>query len=104
MSLTGRIAQNTKQICLRSICTFQQTPAFIGCRFICREFLGERTDNSAAFLTPIAPDAVVYGSGDDAVVLSKEQAAQLYALNMAQYGDLKTRLLAINAGEWGAAV
>ncbi|GAB4821531.1 hypothetical protein N2152v2_008577 [Parachlorella kessleri] len=67
-------------------------------RFICREFLGERTDTSAAYLIPISPDAVVYGSGDDAVVLSKEQAAQLYALNMAQYGDLKTRLLAINAG------
>ncbi len=38
------------------------------------------------------------------MVLSKEQAAQLYALNMAQYGDLKTRLLAINAGEWDTLV
>ncbi len=33
------------------------------------------------------------------MVLSKEQAAQLHALSMAQYGDLKARLLAINAGE-----
>lgn len=122
-------------------------------RFVCREYLGDRAENSAAFLAPIDPDAVVYGSGNEAVVLSKQQvccaapccavlccahpafvlslvvlrakgiglgtaagpngpiqatlcivawaplqAARLYAMNMQQYGELKTRLMAINAG------
>ena len=53
-------------------------------RFVCREAVGERADKAAAYLTPVPPGAVVYGSGDAAVVLSREQAAQLYSLNMEQ--------------------
>lgn len=41
------------------------------CRFVCRESLGEGGDEPAAYLQPVPPGAVVYGSGDAAVVVSK---------------------------------
>ncbi|KAL4427631.1 hypothetical protein ABPG75_001720 [Micractinium tetrahymenae] len=66
-------------------------------RFVCREALGEGGAEAAAYLRPVPPGAVVYGSGDAAVVVSKAQAAQLYRLNMAQYRQLKAQLVAATA-------
>mmetsp|Transcript_6311 Transcript_6311/g.17642 ORF Transcript_6311/g.17642 Transcript_6311/m.17642 type:complete len:323 (-) Transcript_6311:587-1555(-) len=41
-------------------------------RFICRERMGEgMRDRSAAYLTPVPEGAVVYGSGESAVIVSK---------------------------------
>lgn len=39
-------------------------------RFVCRERLGAG-GHSAAFLSPVPADCVVYGSGDAAVILTK---------------------------------
>ncbi|EFN54594.1 hypothetical protein CHLNCDRAFT_135440 [Chlorella variabilis] len=75
-------------------------------RFVCRESLGEG-GQAAAYLLPVPADAVVYGSGDAAVAITKasmplasppdEQAAHLYSLNMQQYSELKGQLLAATA-------
>jgi hypothetical protein len=62
-------------------------------RFVCRELLGGG-GAPAAHLRPVPPGAVVYGSGDSAVVLSKAEASQLHAWNMQQYSDLKAQLMA----------
>lgn len=40
-------------------------------RFVCRAALGEGGEQPAAYLKPVPPGAVVYGSGDAAVVVSK---------------------------------
>jgi hypothetical protein len=40
-------------------------------RFICREHLGSKRGNGAAFMSPVPAEAVVYGSGSNAVVLSR---------------------------------
>lgn len=40
------------------------------CRFVCRESLGEG-GQAAAYLLPVPADAVVYGSGDAAVAITK---------------------------------
>lgn len=40
-------------------------------RFVCRDVLGGRGPRPAAWLTPVPAEAVVYGSGDAAVILSK---------------------------------
>lgn len=40
-------------------------------RFVCRKRLGGRKGEPAAYLTAVPPGAVVYGSGDSAVILSK---------------------------------
>ncbi len=39
----------------------------------------------------------MYGSGDSAVVVTKERAAQLYSLNMQQYAEMKGQLIAATA-------
>ncbi len=41
------------------------------CRFVCREALGEGGREAAAYLRPVPPGAVVYGSGDSSVVVTK---------------------------------
>lgn len=40
-------------------------------RFVCRDTLGGRGAQPAAWLTPVPAEAVVYGSGEAAVILSK---------------------------------
>eukprot|EP00878_Enallax_costatus_P020136 GHUV01021268.1.p3 GENE.GHUV01021268.1~~GHUV01021268.1.p3 ORF type:complete len:134 (+),score=37.81 GHUV01021268.1:691-1092(+) len=40
-------------------------------RFVCRKRLGGRKGDPAAYLTPVPPNAVVYGTGDTARVISK---------------------------------
>uniref|UniRef100_A0A383VRU7 DUF7755 domain-containing protein n=1 Tax=Tetradesmus obliquus TaxID=3088 RepID=A0A383VRU7_TETOB len=62
-------------------------------RFVCRKRLGGRKGEPAAYLTPVPPDAVVYGSGEGARVITKEQAAVLQAMSLADYSALKSRLL-----------
>ncbi|KAK9844120.1 hypothetical protein WJX81_005003 [Elliptochloris bilobata] len=82
-------------------------------RFVCKESLGSR---GAAFLSPVPAGAVVYGSGEEAVVLTREQAALLHELGMIDYMSLKDRLLAAttalviagtclaySVGDWEAA-
>jgi hypothetical protein len=78
-------------------------------RFIARRLLGGRTGEGAALLKPVPPGAVVYGEGDAAVVLSREQAVALWTLNMGEYEGLKRRmagttLLLVAAGASLAAV
>ncbi|KAG2488505.1 hypothetical protein HYH03_013008 [Edaphochlamys debaryana] len=63
-------------------------------RFVCRRTLGGRQGEGAAYLTPVPAGAVVYGEGETAVVLSKEQAAALWSINMNDYDDLKRRIAA----------
>lgn len=46
-------------------------PLVLCCRFVCRTRLGGRKGEPAAYLTPVPPNAVVYGSGDAARVISK---------------------------------
>lgn len=41
------------------------------CRFVCRQRLGGRKGEPAAYLTPVPPNAVVYGTGDAARIISK---------------------------------
>ncbi len=55
------------------------------CRFVCREPLGESAPCSAAYLTPIPADHVVYGSGDSAMILDRDQARALHSLGMEVY-------------------
>ncbi|KAI8473164.1 MAG: hypothetical protein J3K34DRAFT_519180 [Monoraphidium minutum] len=66
-------------------------------RFICRRQLGGRKGEGAVYLTPVPPDAVVYGSGDTARILTKEQAAALRSAGLSEYSDLKQRLLLATA-------
>jgi hypothetical protein len=40
-------------------------------RFVCRQRLGGRKGEPAAYLTPVPPNAVVYGTGDAARIISK---------------------------------
>ena len=40
-------------------------------RFVCREALGEGGREAAAYLRPVPPGAVVYGSGDSSVIVTK---------------------------------
>ncbi|KXZ42823.1 hypothetical protein GPECTOR_116g355 [Gonium pectorale] len=63
-------------------------------RFVCRRMLGGVAGEGAAMLTPVPVGAVVYGEGESAVVLSKEQASALWSINMSDYADLKRRLAA----------
>jgi len=66
-------------------------------RFICRERMGDgMPDRSAVFLTPLPEDAVVYGSGESAVVLSKEEAKKVYQAGMKDYSDMKRQLTLTN--------
>ncbi|BDA45841.1 hypothetical protein COCOBI_07-6280 [Coccomyxa sp. Obi] len=65
-------------------------------RFVCREALGYN-GVSAGFLAPVPADAVVYGSGESAVILSREQAAMLHAAGMLDYCALKDRILVTTA-------
>jgi hypothetical protein len=44
-------------------------------RFVCRGRLGGRKGEAAAYLTPVPPGAVVYGSGETARILTKVRAA-----------------------------
>lgn len=66
-------------------------------RFVCRESLGEGGEEPAAYLRPIPPGAVVYGSGDNAIIVTKAQASQLHRMNMQQYRELKAQLVAATA-------
>lgn len=66
-------------------------------RFVCRQRLDGRRSAGAAYLVPVPPGAVVYGSGESSVILSKEQAAALHAMGMADYSDMKGRLLLLTA-------
>ena len=65
-------------------------------RFVCRDVLGGK-DRPAAFLTPIPPGSVVYGSGDAALLLTKEQADRMQKVNMQGYDYLKMKLLTTTA-------
>jgi hypothetical protein len=66
-------------------------------RFVCRDDVGDRGTHAAAYLRPVPPGGVVYGSGDSSVVLSKEQASQLREWNLQQYSEMKTTLLGATA-------
>ncbi|KAF6257027.1 hypothetical protein COO60DRAFT_1526268 [Scenedesmus sp. NREL 46B-D3] len=66
-------------------------------RFVCRKRLGGRKGEPAAYVTPVPPNAVVYGSGEAARVITKEQAAVLQAMSLADYSALKSRLLVTTA-------
>eukprot|EP00882_Tetradesmus_deserticola_P003891 GHRQ01004115.1.p1 GENE.GHRQ01004115.1~~GHRQ01004115.1.p1 ORF type:complete len:298 (+),score=112.83 GHRQ01004115.1:1388-2281(+) len=66
-------------------------------RFVCRTRLGGRKGEPAAYLVPVPPNAVVYGSGEAARVLTKEQAALVQAMGLADYSALKSRLLGTTA-------
>ncbi len=65
-------------------------------RFVCRRKIGVKAE-MAAYLSPIPAGAVVYGTGDTALVLSQEQAAAFRASGMSQYGELKQRLMTTTA-------
>jgi hypothetical protein len=67
-------------------------------RFVCRDDVGDRGPHAAAYLRPVPPGSVVYGSGDSSIVLSKEQAAQLREWNLQQYSEMKSTLLGATAG------
>lgn len=66
-------------------------------RFVCRRRLGGRAGEPAAYLVPVPPDAVVYGSGDAAMILTKEEAAAVQRMSMSSYSELKHRLLLATA-------
>lgn len=66
-------------------------------RFLCRQRLGYRADKNAEYLSPVPSESVVYGSGETAVVLSKDQAAALHAMGMMGYKELKSRLMSTTA-------
>lgn len=66
-------------------------------RFVCRDDVGDRGAHAAAFLRPVPPGGVVYGSGDASVVLTKEQASQLREWNLQTYSDFKATLLGVTA-------
>ncbi|GIM15970.1 hypothetical protein Vretimale_18642 [Volvox reticuliferus] len=66
-------------------------------RFVCRRQLGGNTGAGASLLTPVPVGAVVYGEGEAAMILTKEQAMALWSLNMSDYSDLKRRIAATTA-------
>src|SRR5262249_24568996 len=41
------------------------------CRFVCRSRIGGRDGESAVYMKPVPAGAVVYGSGEAAVILTK---------------------------------
>lgn len=66
-------------------------------RFICRERMGDSVpDRSAVFLTPVPENAVVYGSGESAVIMTKEEAQKIYQLGIQDYSEMKSQLLLTN--------
>jgi len=64
---------------------------------VCRDVLGDQGKRPAAFLEPIPEGGVVYGSGEDSGVLSKNQAEALREWNMQRYSSLKSRILGTTA-------
>ena len=52
-------------------------------RFVCRDALG-RSGQSMGFMAPVPQDAVVYGSGESAVVLTRVGCCALYLDNHPQ--------------------
>lgn len=48
------------------------------CRFVCRKRLGGRKGDPAAYLTPVPPNAVVYGTGDAARIITKVIEVERY--------------------------
>ena len=66
-------------------------------RFVCRDDVGDRGEHAAAYLRPVPPGGVVYGSGDSSVVLTKEQASQLREWSLQQYSEMKSTLLGATA-------
>eukprot|EP00892_Ulva_mutabilis_P002528 jgi/Ulvmu1/12276/UM087_0010.1 len=60
--------------------------------FVCRQHLGTKGGRGAALLPAVPPGAVVYGSGDTAVLLSAGEAEAMRDSSMAQYGALKQRI------------
>lgn len=63
-------------------------------RFVCRRLLGAKQGEGADCLRPVPADSVVYGQGEEAVMLTKDEASALYGLGLAEYGGFKARLLA----------
>ena len=45
------------------------------CRFVCRQKLGLHADAGAEYVTPLPENAVVYGSGDKAIILTRVSTA-----------------------------
>eukprot|EP00197_Chlamydomonas_leiostraca_P012179 CAMPEP_0202865592 /NCGR_PEP_ID=MMETSP1391-20130828/6246_1 /ASSEMBLY_ACC=CAM_ASM_000867 /TAXON_ID=1034604 /ORGANISM="Chlamydomonas leiostraca, Strain SAG 11-49" /LENGTH=472 /DNA_ID=CAMNT_0049545451 /DNA_START=150 /DNA_END=1569 /DNA_ORIENTATION=+ len=62
-------------------------------RFVCGRTLGSQPGAGAVFLTPVPPGSVVYGTGDQAVVLTKEAASAIHTMSMSEYDNMKHRLL-----------
>eukprot|EP01025_Chloroclados_australasicus_P066264 TRINITY_DN9096_c0_g1_i6.p1 TRINITY_DN9096_c0_g1~~TRINITY_DN9096_c0_g1_i6.p1 ORF type:complete len:341 (-),score=20.05 TRINITY_DN9096_c0_g1_i6:118-1140(-) len=54
-------------------------------RFICNKLLGEGGDCSAEYLPALGPDVVMVGQGTSASYITKEEAVQMQAQNMAHY-------------------
>ena len=54
-------------ICFQRFCNC----AYCTRSFVCRDCIGEGAEASAAFLPAIAKHAVVYGSGDTSVIISR---------------------------------
>lgn len=63
-------------------------------RFVCGEMLG--VNGGAGFLAAVPPEAVVYGSGESLVVLTRSQAHALHEAGMDRYSMFKKRAIQAN--------
>ncbi|KAG1655963.1 hypothetical protein FOA52_005218 [Chlamydomonas sp. UWO 241] len=66
-------------------------------RFMCREKVGQKAGLGAQWLTPVPEGAVVYGTGETAVVLTPGEAQALRLGGMQAYASTKQRLLLATA-------
>lgn len=63
-------------------------------RFVCGEMLG--VEGGAGFLAAVPSEAVVYGSGESLVVLTRSQAHALHEAGMDKYSMFKQRAIEAN--------
>ena len=72
-------------------------------RFVCREALGEGGREAAAYLRPVPPGAVVYGSGDSSVIVTKASLVVILlsgAMAAQLVSDCHKRKLGCHTAEW----
>lgn len=67
-------------------------------RFVCRRRLGRgAAGDPAAYLTAVPAGAVVFGTGDNTLMLSKAEAAAMQEAGLAEYEALKGRMTGTTA-------
>lgn len=72
------------------------------CRFVCRQRLGGRKGEPAAYLTPVPLNAVVYGTGDAARIITK--VSRLLGCGTSEHSPVAHLLTHVQPWGWAVAL